>query len=242
MKKARLSVDYAILEASRKQMSEALTLIEKDADGNLHTPKPLRQRLDNFQKVTSESNITLMNEMGYTVKEYIDFYNFTLERAKQTNIALNHPVTLLEKPKKYANEDPKTLTDGALGGSSFYANWLGFEGNNLEAVIDLEAALEFQEVSTAFLQVVNHIVFFPEKVSFYYSENGQDFKLLGHIPNAKPLSKNSKVNDIQTFALEFNPVKGRYIKVKAENMGKAPIWHHGAGLPAWIFVDEVTIR
>ena len=242
VKRARLGVDYAILEASRKQLSEVFTLVEKGDDGNMRTPEQLRQRLDNFQKVTIEADITLMNEMGYTVKEYLDFYNFTLERAKQSNIARNHPVTLLEKPKKYANEDPQTLTDGALGGSSFYANWLGFEGNNLEAVIDLEETVDFQEVSTAFLQVVNHVVFFPEEVSFYYSEDGQDFKQLGHIPNARPLAKSSKVNDIQIFGLEFQPVKGRYIKVKAVNMGKAPIWHHAAGLPAWIFADEVMVR
>ncbi|MCB0558974.1 MAG: DUF4838 domain-containing protein [Lewinellaceae bacterium] len=242
VKIARLSIDYAILEASRQQLSDEFSLVEKAADGQLGTPAKLSQRLKNFQEVAGRAGITYMNEMGYSVEEYVQFYEFTLERAKQVNKARNHPVTLLEKPKKYANENPQALTDGALGGSSFYANWLGFEGNNLEAVIDLEEAMEFSEISSAFLQVVNHIVFFPEKVSYYYSVDGKDFVLLGHIPNARPLERNSKVNDIQNFSLSFDPVKGRYIKVKGENLGQAPIWHHGAGLPAWIFADEVMVR
>ncbi|MCB0565069.1 MAG: DUF4838 domain-containing protein [Phaeodactylibacter sp.] len=242
VKRARLSIDYAILEASRQQRSEAFSLVEKGPDGNPATPEKLRRRLDHFREVAAQAGIINMNEMRYSVEEYLQSYEFTLERAKQPNYALNRPVTLLEKPKKYADENPQVLTDGALGGSSFYANWLGFEGNDLEAVIDLEEAMEFSEISSAFLQVVNHIVFFPEKVSYYYSVDGKDFVLLGPIPNARPLERASKVNDIQNFSLSFDPVKGRYIKVKAENLGLAPIWHHGAGLPAWIFVDEVMVR
>ncbi len=242
VKRARLSIDYAVLEASRRQLSDEFSLVEKGQDGEWRTPEKLARRLKNFEEVTDRAGITYMNEMGYSVEEYVQFYQFTLERAKKENYALHRPVTLLEKPKKYANEDPRALTDGALGGSSFYANWLGFEGNNLEAVIDLGESMEFSEISSAFLQVVNHIVFFPESVSYYYSNDGERFELLGRLPNARPLKRDSKVNDIQEFSLSFDPVKGRYIKIKARNMGKAPIWHHGAGLPAWIFVDEVMVR
>lgn len=242
VKTARLGIDYAVLEASRRQLSDDLSLVEKGPDGGWRPPEKLVRRLKNFQEVTDRAGITHMNEMGYTVEEYVQFYQFTLERAKKENYALRRPVTLLEKPKKYANEDPQALTDGALGGSSFYANWLGFEGNNLEAVIDLGESMEFSEISSAFLQVVNHIVFFPEQVSYYYSKDGNNFELLDPIPNARPLTRDSKVNDIQEFLLRFEAVRGRYIKIKAENLGKAPIWHHGAGLPAWIFVDEVMVR
>ncbi len=242
VKTARLSIDYAILEASRQQRSGEFALVTKGTDGQLTTPESLNRRLNNFRETTARAGITAMNEMGYSVEEYLSFYQFTLERAKQANLAQDRPVTLLEQPKKYADEDPQVLTDGALGGSSFYANWLGFEGNNLEAVIDLEEARTFSEISSAFLQVVNHIVFFPEGVSYYYSNDGEHFELLGRVPNTRPLRRDSKVNDIQEFPLRFEPVNARYLKVKADNLGEAPLWHHGAGLPAWIFADEVMLR
>jgi hypothetical protein len=76
-----------------------------------------------------------MNEMGYTVDEYLALFENTLQRAALPNVATGKKVTLNTKPKKYAGENPQALTDGALGGSNFYANWLGFEGNNLCIVL-----------------------------------------------------------------------------------------------------------
>ncbi|NOR76623.1 MAG: hypothetical protein GQ525_15885, partial [Draconibacterium sp.] len=132
--------------------------------------------------------------------------------------------------------------DGALGGSNFYANWLGFEGNNLEAIIDFGKEMEFSSISTAFLQVTNHIVFFPESVIYSYSTDGKTFRELKKVVNLKPLSETSKKNDIEYFASTFSTVKARYIKVKANNIEKAPDWHNAAGLPAWIFVDEIIVN
>ncbi|MDN5202475.1 DUF4838 domain-containing protein [Fulvivirgaceae bacterium BMA10] len=242
VKRARMSVDYAILEASRRSLSKTFTMTETNEQGEQQVSKSLTDRIQRFHETCRKWDITLMNEMGYKVEEYVEAYETTLARNKQPNLAASKAVTLLEKPKKYANEDPQALTDGALGGASFYANWLGFEGNDLEAVIDLGQLMPVKEVSSAFLQVTNHIVFFPKSVSYYTSQDGQHYQKLDILTNAKPLSKASKVNDIQYFESRFEPINARYIKIKADNIDKAPIWHHGAGLPAWIFVDEVMVR
>ncbi|GAB5552930.1 MAG: DUF4838 domain-containing protein [Saprospiraceae bacterium] len=231
---ARLSVDYAALEAARKNLSAQFSIRE-----NLDW---IQERLAVFEKTCANANITMMNEMRYSVEEYLAGYRATFERAQIKNLAEGRPVRLLTKPKKYAQEDPQTLTDGALGGANFYANWLGFEGNDLEAIIDLGQNQSVNNVSTAFLQVVNHIVFLPKSVSFYASQNGQDFELLGTIDNPKPLKKESKINDIQNFGLAGLNTNFRYLKIKADNMDTAPDWHHGAGLPSWIFVDEVIVE
>ncbi|MCG8323293.1 MAG: hypothetical protein MI921_27585 [Cytophagales bacterium] len=183
-----------------------------------------------------------MNEMRYTVDEYLDFYDKTLTRAQQKNMIASKQVELLTKPKKYAREDPHALTDGALGGANFYANWLGFEGNDMAAVINLEEAVEVSKVSSAFLQVVNHIVFFPKSVSYYGFLNGKDFRLLGKVTNKSPLSPDCKINDIQYFNSEFNPTKIKYLKVLADSMETKPVWHHGTGLGSWLFADEIIVE
>ena len=229
---ARLGIDYAILEACRKNLSKAYSL------SNVAFVEEL---LRNFENSCNKSNITLMNEMGFTVNEYINGFKNAIEVSKLPNRAFSKKVTLLTKPKKYANEDPQTLTDGALGGSSFYSNWLGFEGNNMEAIIDLGETTDISELSMAFLQVTNHIVFFPTHVTYYGSLDNISFKELGNVKNENPLTKSSKINDIQYFNLKIDPVKARYIKVKAENLKKAPYWHHAAGLPSWVFADEIII-
>ena len=238
---ARISVDYAILEASRAHISKDYSLT-KTVDGKVQINPDVVKRLRRFEASCEDANITLMNEMKYTVNDYLTLYKNTIERAKQPDIAYHKPVKLLTKPKKYADEDPRTLTDGAFGGANFYANWLGFEGNSLDAVVDLEKTSKVSEISTAFLQVVNHLVFFPVDVSFYYSVDGKSYTLLKKLKNKRPLTKDSKINDIQLFTVRFPQVKARYIRVKATNMKTPPVWHHGTGQPSWIFVDEIQVK
>jgi len=35
---------------------------------------------------------------------------------------------------------------------------------------------------------------------------------------------------------------GRYIKVKAQSIGKCPDWHDAPGEPSWLFCDELIVR
>ena len=239
--RSKISIDYAVLESYRKNFSDLYQLTKTENDIKSINPK-LIMRLNAFSKTCNDNDITLMNEMGFTVSDYIVNYRNALKTAIKENLASFKDVTLLTVPKKYANEDPKVLTDGALGGNSFYSNWLGFEGNNLNAVVDLGELKEIKSLSMNFLQVTNHIVFFPVQVEFFYSDDNLKWKSLGKVSNKSDLSPKSKVNDIQTFSINAGELKARYIKVIADNMSKAPIWHHGADLPSWIFADELIIE
>ena len=240
VKAARLSTDYAVLEASRKNLTETYTLSTVNTDGKSNLNPKVVELLDNFTNTAEANDITLMNEMGFTVKEYGANYYSALETAQKPNKAKGKTVTSLTKPKKYAGEDPMVLTDGALGGSSFYSNWLGYEGNDMEVVIDLNETQQISSISMAFLQVTNHVVFFPSSVTYYGSTDNINFTELRNLTNPLPLHKKSKVNDIQYFNAEFTPKKIRYVKVKALNT-PTPYWHHAAGLPSWVFADEILI-
>ncbi|WP_117880547.1 DUF4838 domain-containing protein [Aureibaculum luteum] len=240
VKEARLSTDYAILEAAKQNLNSQLSLVSQENPNSANVF--IKEKLEDFYKTCKAADINLMNEMGFTVEEYYNSYKKTIEVAIKPNIAKGKKVTLLTKPKKYANENPQVLTDGALGGNNFYANWLGFEGNHLEAVIDLDSIQTISSISTAFLQVTNHVVFYPLNVSYYYSNDNKTFKKLGVLVNDEPLSKTSKINDIKYFEFTFPKVAARYIKIKAENMNTAPYWHHAAGLPSWIFADEIIVE
>ncbi len=238
---ARLSTDYVSLEAARQNLSEDFQMTVTDAKGIRTVNKLIVKRLDRFYNTCKEANISMMNEMRFSVDDYVSFYRKTLKRAERPDIAYRAKVMLLTKPKKYAGEDPQALTDGALGGNSFYANWLGFEGNDMEAIIDLGDVKEIKRINMAFLQVSNHIVFLPEKVSCSLAGENKIFKPLLTVNSSKPLTKKSKINDIEYYDLDFPVRTARYIKVKAMNRKVAPPWHNAAGLPAWIFCDEVII-
>lgn len=241
VKMARLGVDFAVLEASRKNITNVYGLLVPNEDGKKIINPLVTTLLDNFRATSDKNNITLMNEMGFTVTEYLANYMSALEVVRMPNVAMGKEVVTITKPKKYAKEDPMALTDGALGGSSFYANWLGYEGNDMEVVVDLGKPTDISTISLAFLQVTNHIVFFPERVTYSGSLDNKNFENFGTINNPFPLTKESKVNDIQYFKLDFEKTNSRYIKVRAANT-KTPYWHHAAGLPSWLFADEIIIN
>ena len=241
IERSRLSIDYAILEAYRKNFSKDYPL-KLTNNGIMDINPMVKERLNNFYKVATLNNITLMNEMGFTVEEYVINFKKALKLASKNNIASLKKVSLLTNPKKYANEDPQVLTDGALGGNSFYSNWLGFEGNDMDAIVDLDSINYVNNISMNFLQVTNHIVFYPLNVQFEISKDSISWKKLPIITNQKKLNSKSKVNDIQTFSQLVNNEKVRYIRIKAKNIKKAPFWHHGANLPSWIFADELIVE
>ena len=241
IERSRLSIDYAILEAYRKNFSKQYPLKFINDEVTMINPKVI-DRLTKFYNIASLNDITLMNEMGFTVSEYVSNYKKALSLASKNNIASFKKVTLLSNPKKYANEDPQVLTDGALGGNSFYSNWLGFEGNDLDAIIDLDSTQFINNISLNFLQVTNHIVFYPLNVQFEISNDSVNWKSFPIISNKLKLNPKSKVNDIQTFSQVVNNEKAHYIRVKAKNIKKAPLWHHGADLPSWIFADELIVE
>lgn len=239
--KARLGLDFAILEACRKNISDRYSLTIQSGNGKRVVNPFLVDRLNTFETVSREAGIRSMNEMGFSLDDYIRQYQGALALAQKPNKALGMKVALLTSPKKYANEDPQTLTDGALGGNGFYANWLGFEGENMIAVIDLGEEKEISSISTNFLQVTNHVVFFPVSVHYSVSVDGKEYQSLIELKNEEELHPKSKVNDIRSYSYEGEVVKTRYVKVEATSMQVAPFWHHASGLPSWIFADEVII-
>jgi hypothetical protein len=241
VRKARLSTDYAVLEAAKKGLSDTLTLTQTTS-GKIQPNPFIEKVLKRFSKTINDNAIPLMNEMGYKPEAYISNYHKLFQVASKPNKAKGAKVSLLTKPKKYANEDPQTLTDGALGGNGFYANWLGFEGNDLEAIIDLGKVQEISEISTAFLKVTNHVVFYPESVTVWLSTDGKAYEKVVFQKNPEPLTKKTKKNEIQYFDWPFPTTSARFIKVQAKNMGAPPYWHHAAGQPAWIFMDELMVN
>lgn len=52
----------------------------------------------------------------------------------------------------------------------------------------------------------------------------------------------SDPNQIYTHELKFDPVKTRYVKVKALSEQKIPSWHGGKGNPGFLFVDEIILN
>jgi len=133
------------------------------------------------------------------------------------------------------------LVDGIRGGSDFRTgDWQGFEGQNLDLVIDLGKSQKIKRLSAGFFQDENAWIFFPSKVQFEISDDGEHFRPLGEVLcDVSPEAKGSLQKD---FSLKTDGAKGRYVRVVGVSLGRCPAWHKGAGYPCWVFADEVVVE
>ncbi|MDB4303804.1 GH92 family glycosyl hydrolase, partial [Desulfosarcina sp.] len=117
--------------------------------------------------------------------------------------------------------------------------WQGYEGVDVNAVVDLGNIQLISKLETGFLQDAGSWIFMPLEVQYYVSNDGKDFQHIGTIKNE--VSERMLGVNLQNFTLNFS-TKARYVKVVAKNMGNCPDWHVGEGNPAWIFADEIVIE
>ena len=117
--------------------------------------------------------------------------------------------------------------------------WQGYEGVDIDAVIDLGSIKLINKLETGFLQDVGAWIFMPTEVQYYVSNDGKDFQHIGTIEN--DVSHRMLGVNIKNFTLNFS-TKARYVKVVAKNQGICPNWHVGDGNPAWIFADEIVVE
>jgi hypothetical protein len=132
------------------------------------------------------------------------------------------------------------LIDYQRGGNNFRTGaWQGFEGVDLEAVVELEKNTVISKLTTGFLQDINAWIFMPEWVEYAVSVDGKNYTKLGKVENA--IADDDWDVKTEDFMLKFKPQPVRFIKVIAKNRGLCPEGHKGAGNAAWIFADEVVI-
>ena len=141
---------------------------------------------------------------------------------------------------QYSASGPSALIDFLQGGNDYRTGeWQGFEGVDVDAVVDLGAEESVRSVGIRFLQDENAWIFMPLRVLFFYSKDGKQFLPLGE-KNAKT-QPDDKGTRVEEFAVKSS-VRARYIKVLGVNRGLCPPWHKGAGGKAWMFADEITIE
>ncbi len=142
---------------------------------------------------------------------------------------------------QYTAGSDSALIDGLEGGTDFSNGyWQGYEGNDLDAVIDLGKPKIVSYLAGHFLQNTYSWIFMPLYVTFYASNDGKHFKKLGRVNNT--VSEHRQGAITKNFALHIQPTRIRYIRIVAKNRGICPPWHKGHGGKAWIFVDEISIK
>jgi len=141
---------------------------------------------------------------------------------------------------QYTGGGERALVDGRRGTTDFRVGaWQGYEGNDLDAVVDLGSRKGISAVSLGCLQDNNSWIFFPTQVEFSFSDDGSTYRDAVVIRN--DVSPQDQTVMTKEFGRTLKDVNARYVRVHATNIGICPDWHKGAGSKAWLFVDEITV-
>ncbi len=179
---------------------------------------------------------------AYLQWEYASPEDLPKKRTKIPNKAFGQSLTLVKEPsEKYRAAGPQTLIDQKAGTRRFNdGSWLGFEGEDLEAIIDLGALQDFQQVSIGCLQDLQNWIFFPQLIEVSWSADGETYTA----PIVKQIGADAEMTDptLRRFDIKEEFMNAQYLKVKVKNTGVCPDWHTGKGGKAWLFVDEITVR
>jgi len=240
VKRARLPLEFAILDLSLHDVDGDLTYIE-EREGRSEGRPGMRRRVDECVDACREHGIVRLEEHGYPPEEFRATVLELVKKSEGRSLGRGRSVSLLTPcSPKYPVGGGSALTDGRFGLRDFHYNWLGFENSDMEAIIDLGKETDIRSISADFLQEPLSWIFLPRKVEFLLSRDGRTFERAALVENETSQRKGKVV--VQTFAASLDGKAARFIKVYAESLKLCPGWHRGAGQPAWIFVDEVIVE
>ncbi len=146
--------------------------------------------------------------------------------------------------ERYGKDADIALMDGKKGASGdYYNDWLGFEGVDMEATIELAVPTDISMVKVGLCHEPNNWVVWPKSVWVSFSKDGKEFTdwQMAELPAFGSLDPMQGFGRIEARA-RVNAKQAKFVRVKVENQGVLPEWHPYAGQKAWIMVDEVTIE
>lgn len=136
---------------------------------------------------------------------------------------------------------PEGLIDGIKGEANWRkGNWQGYQKQPLDAVIDLQKVQAINNVSASFLQETGAWIVFPKLVELYTSNDGIVFTKIAE--KKSPIGIKELKVTLQDIVFSLKGISARYVKIVAQQYGKLPAWHEGAGGDTHIFVDEININ
>ncbi len=237
---ARLPLEYAVCDISVKNPYGEFSYFRQEDSVRVINSDMVRRLMD-FVEMADAAGIEELREGGMSPFNYYDRVMSFVSSGIYHNKSVGKKVVLKDSASaRYSNGDPQVLTDGLRGLADYNYNWLGFEGSDVEAMIDLGKVTDISLIEARFLQWNRVWAFLPEKVEFLASTSGIDFENIETIEHRIPTDAGGMIPG--DFNTSPEGLKARYIKVKARSIGTCPEWHIGAGEPAWMFVDEIVVK
>ena len=150
-----------------------------------------------------------------------------------------------EPAPNYSQNKETALMDGKKGvvGGYYWDNWLGFNGVDMEATIELAEPIDINVVKIGVGHKPESWVVWPKGAWVAFSKDGKSYTewQMAEFPMFNLPDPMASLGRIEARAY-VNEKNVKFLKVKVENQGVLPKWHPNAGEKAWIMVDEIKVE
>lgn len=158
------------------------------------------------------------------------------------NKATLKPVVLLQpNESRFSPDGPVVLVDGRNGNHSFDTGaWLAVAGNDLEAVINMQAETILSSASVHVYVRKDAWLFDARGFSVSVSSDNKNYKEVASQEYKQMQESDS--DGIIEHELSFDPCKATYVKIKVFSEKSMPDWHWDAGKAPFLLVDEIILN
>jgi hypothetical protein len=167
----------------------------------------------------------------------------------KTSIKPDRIKIMFESDQYHKAMGANSLIDGQLGDfDTNNSNWLGYQGNNLEVLLEFNTVKKIQNIALNTLISPNGFdnrfpygySFPPTSIQVFAGTDKDNLKLIGTMNPVMP--NKTSVQEIKSIYTTFKPQSVSYIKIIAKPLKKLPEWHPSKGNPALLMVDELLIN
>ena len=240
VEKARLPLEFAILEISKRNVTETYSLFSKSRK-RWEVKLGMQEKMEQFVQNANRFQFKRLHEMGFTPNEYHKSMNYYFEKGITDHLAYGATVNVKDPySDKYPVGGETALTDGLRGTNDYHFNWLGFEGYEMNAVVDMGKTRKINNISVNFLQDAKSWVWIPHTVTFSGSTDGVNYQQIKSARKKTDEYDYEKI--IESFSTIVEHIPFQFIRITTESFIQCPDWHLGAGGKAWVFADEIVVR
>lgn len=204
-------------------------ILVESSDGGEHVSEYLKQ--DSFV-LNKDVNFKAWYQLhdGYIGKPIRIHYT--------DHLAAGKTITLDAAPsKKYSAGGVQCLINGIAAPHRKYggAEWIGMEGEDLSAVIDLGELADINSIQFQFFHSPGSWIYRPKKISIRWSMDGINYS------DSVPYQISDTNKQYIEPMIPLNIKKARFIKIHVENNGLIEDGLPGAGHRAWLFIGEISV-
>jgi hexosaminidase len=156
------------------------------------------------------------------------------------NKATGKKITLKQTPSgNYPGDGAFTLVNGVQNNAGLTRGreFLGFNGGDMEAIIDLGVSQKINNLVVHTLHQEGSWIYSPSVVEVFTSTDGKNYKTAGKSADFIRTTGNNGIMKVQLAGTST-----RFLKVVVSNYGIIPDGKPGAGTRGWLFVDEIEVN